>query len=814
MTILAYPIPNLINGVSQQAPQQRRDTQAESQKNCVNSPVDGCYARPGSKHVALLEGEDFSNAFIQDVIRSDDEKYRIVIDNGMIRAFDLITGEEGTITPTTVDAEDYLLTAGNAKDAFRLLTIEDTTFIANRDVTPAMIPYTPPADSEKYFDSFIYIRAGNYNREYAFYLRYGANSWRYTVTTLYQNRGSAENLQESERSIEINNMASAMYTALTSGQGANPALTSYGFSVTLMGNIIRVRRSQAGGGDYKVDGWDDNNMQDMIVIKESVKRFGDLPNRCWAGSVLRVAGTDGGTTADDYWVKWTGDDGTQGVWDECAAPAAATRINEKTMPHTLFALGGNEYTFGPETWETRIAGDGINSAKNPSFIGRKIQDLTFTRDRFGIMTEASISLSKSKQYFTHFPDTVQTQLDTAPIDVRLASTHIAILRDAVAHGQNLFFWADGIQFVLASGDTLTQKTVEIEPSTDFDYSARVKPTGIGDNLVFTNESGKFSQVYEQFAAQQGVNKEADDITAHVPKYIPAKLRWFTGSTTLKSYVVSSEDRPNILFVYNYFVVGDQKQQSAWDRWEYPESHDIIYGNLDSNDLHLCIQRPDGVAFETLDASPDQVDEGGTYLTRLDRRVDEGACAWVYDEATDKTTLTLPYEIEATELSGFVAVSRAGGPHVEGHIYEPVSVSGAEVVVVGEITEDEKFYAGFIPVAEYEFSPFYPKDDKGAFIYERTQVRYANIAYSKTGWTRAVVTRIDGRVNNNVFEGRTLGSPTNILGGIAIADGVMRVPIKSAHDRYSLMLINDSPFPSAWQSATMDFTPTVRAQRLG
>lgn len=819
MTIIAYPIPNLINGVSQQAPQQRRDTQCEAQTNCINSPVDGCEARPGSTHVAFHSGEDFTGAAFHDVIRSDDEKYRVVIKNGALRVFDILTGAEGTITADAFDTEDYLDTTGVAEDSFRFLTIEDTTFVANTEIVPEMIPYTAPAPSSDFYDAFIYFRAGDYRATYAFYVRWGSSSYRYYIQTpdgtLTDSSGNATGC---EQYIRTTYLANQLYNLLLAGQGSNPPLPDGGFTVTLMGNIIRVRRSAADLGDFKVDGYDDSNGEKMLVIKDSVKRFAQLPDTCWTGTILKVAGTATSTTTDDYWVKWTGNDGTQGVWEECAAPRSVTTINAKSMPHTLLATGGNSYTFGTDTWSTRIAGDGINTAKDPSFIGRPIQDLTFDRNRFGIMTESSISLSKSRQYFTFFPDTVQTILDTAPIDSRLASTHIAILRYAVAHGQNLFFWANGIQFVLDSSDTLTEKTVEIKPTTDFDFSDRVRPRGIGDNLVYTNESGKFSQVFEQFAAEQGVNKESEDITSHVPKYIPSKLRWLDGSTTLNCYIMSSESEPNVLYVYNYFVSGDQKQQSAWDRWVFPQDHNILWGSLDANLVHLCIQRPDGVAFETLDVSPAQVDDGGTYLTRLDRRVTEAACTWHYTppvtEADGRTTVTLPYGITADEQSIACLVTRPGGTDNAGHVYQTDSVSGNTLVVVGEVPLDAKFFVGFIPVADYTFSAFYPKDDKGAFIYERTQVRYVNITYARTGWTRAVVTKTNGRVYDNVFTGRILGDPANILDGIAITDGTLRVPVKSENTKHTLKLINDSPFPSSWQSSAVDYTPTVRAQRIG
>lgn len=813
MSMRAYPIPNLINGVSQQAVQQRRDTQCEEQINCINSPVEGNVARPGSDFVAFLEGEEFSGAYIKDVVRTDDEQYRIVICNDTIRVFDLLTGEEGTVSILDADDEDYLTTTGEPKDAFVAITLEDATFIVNREVVVNMVPVTPPSSAARIYEGFIHIRAGDYLNTYTVFIRDGSTTYAYSHST-------PENSSAAQNQVKADYIADKIYDLLTLGDGVDPAITSLGFTVDRLGSLIRVRRTGAGGGNFDISGEDGFNQEKMLVFKERLARHAQLPPVCYDGTVLRIKGS--AENADlDYYVEYLaeGSSNRRGAWEECAKPGISTFLNRLSMPHVLRSLGNNEFEFMSETWSDRIAGDGVSKGRDPSFIGKPIEDLTFNRDRFGIMTAGSIVLSKVSQFFTFFPDTVQTVLEDAPVDVRaIAGSQIAILRHAVAHAENLFLWSDKIQFVMQAGEVLSVKTTEIKPTTAFDYNPRIRPIGVGENLIFTFESGRFSQIAEQFAVEQGVSKEALPITDHIPRYVPANLRWLAGSTTLKLYACSSSDEPNAIYVYSYFIVGEEKQQSAWDKWIFPAQHNIIHASFDRHLLHLVVQRPDGIVFERLDLSAARRDEGGYYLTRLDRRITEADCEWEFTppmgDGPGETAITLPYTVDdETEEEHACVITRVGGELVEGDQFPITNISGDTVTVAGEIPDGAAFYFGFIPVAEHEFSEFIPKDERGAFLFERVQVRSIAVAYAQTGWTRAVVTRTNGRTYDNVFAGRVMGSPQNVLDRIAIASGTFRIPVKAASDSYRLRLINDSPFPSAWQAAAVDYRPTIRAPRV-
>ena len=97
-----------------------------------------------------------------------------------------------------------------------------------------------------------------------------------------------------------------------------------------------------------------------------------------------------------------------------------------------YGLPANQYTL-PQ-WGERTAGD-IESAPDPSFIGRKINNVFFFRNRLGFLADDNVILSNVSEFFNFFPDTVLTVVDSHPIDVAASHTKVAILKHAVTMGE-------------------------------------------------------------------------------------------------------------------------------------------------------------------------------------------------------------------------------------------------------------------------------------------------------------------------------------------------------------------------------------------
>ena len=814
MTLLSYPIPNLINGVSQQAPSQRRDTQAEVNINIFNSPVDGAVARPPSELTKFHPGVDMSNGYYFYLNRGDTEKHIVVIRNGVLRIWDLISGNEATVTTPNGTSYLSLPVGADPADSFAHVAVEDTTFITNRTITPVMNTASKSPARPK--EAVAFFRAGNYRETYQITLVHAGVTRVYSFKTV--NNATAGN----EEFIRTNFLAAAMETLIEGGTPANVTVVSngggidirtLGYTVTRLGSSVIIRHPTL---DFDIKTEDGTADSAFRVIKEQVQKFSDLPTNCESGIIFRVVGSDA-AREDDYWVTFkTGSVGSSsGVWEETVAPDTVLGLDDNTMPWTLVSLGFNSFRFERQVWAKRVAGDGILSSKNPEFVGRRIQDIFWWRGRLGILTEGSFSLSAARQPYTYFPSTSQTRLADDPISYRVAHTKVAVMRHAVVFNNQLLFWADGVQFVVNTGDILEEATIEVAAASEYDHNPKCRPAGAGSNVYFPSVNGDFSALWEYFVTNQGISKSADDVTAQAPSYIPGDVIRISGSTSLKMLTILPASLRNRLYIYNFFIAGEEKLQSSVSYWQFDGDTTILTMEFDNNTLFLLVQRPDGLSLESINCQPVRKDLGMTFAVRLDRRISEtgGITGMSYNSGTDQTTFTVP---AVTPGSAMKIVARAGASVPVGTEFPVVSINNStrQVVAEGNLV-GEKFYLGFqIPEAVYTFSEFFPKDGNNVFTAtERVQLRYITIVHSNTGYYKVKVRLAGGKEYVSEFTGRILGDPENATDTVSLDSGEFRRPVKANARKVTITLTNDSWLPSAWQSAEYQYSVTARARKV-
>ena len=141
----------------------------------------------------------------------------------------------------------------------------------------------------------------------------------------------------------------------------------------------------------------------------------------------------------------------EGQWEETVEAGIQFKFDYSTMPHVLirqadgnfrfarvdgdtYTISGTDYTL--PKWGERTVGD-LDSAPNPSFIGSKINNVFFFRNRLGFLADDNVVLSRAAEFFNFFPETVLSVIDSEPIDVAASHTKVAILRTAVTVEQEL-----------------------------------------------------------------------------------------------------------------------------------------------------------------------------------------------------------------------------------------------------------------------------------------------------------------------------------------------------------------------------------------
>ena len=872
-------LPNLVNGISQQAPALRLATQAEDQENYYSTIVEGLKDRPPSEHVARILDTLPDAVWTHIINRDKTERYIVVSDGADIRVFGfdgvertvnfalrtetsldaaatvsnganfevrtrtgdttlevtttgisgdtvlvqesttgLFAGEEttaatittntttnvtitsgrfyrarlsahsaGTITATLAwhDAS-YLKGITDPATELTAITVADFTFLANKNVTCAMLdtPVSPTRDPE----ALVNVLAGNYGKTYNIVINGGTAG---TYTTPNGTTPADAPL------VDTTYIATQLDASLVAN-GFNDGTT---WVSTRYQNAIHIQRVD--GGDFTIQVEDGFNGSAMKAAKSRVQRFADLPFFGPDGFIVEVIG-DNTSAFDNYWVKLetTSAGAGPGVWRETIKPGIKLNIDGKTMPHTLVRESDGTFLFDKQTWDPRKCGD-ENISPEPSFIGHNIQEIYFHRNRLGFLSVESAIMSRNGSFFDFFRTTATTILDDDPIDVGASHVKVSLLRHAVPFQEDLMVLSDQTQFKLAGNEQLTPKTVSIKPLTEYVNDANVKPLALGTSVFFTAKRGDYEGMWEYTIDRVTGVPMSDEITSHVPSYIPSDVFRIAGTSNENVLVCLTNGDSTGIYVHKYYWSGNQKLQSAWQRWRLAGNPKILNAEFVETDMYIVVQRSDGVYLEKLRMQPNIFDEGLGFLVHLDQRVHtDDLAAPSYDAGTNLTTYTLPY----APPTDIVAVSAPGsaGTVAEEAVVDSVN-AGAKTVKLKGDTTGNKYWFGSLYERRYRLSRIYlrqPSPNGGTQTVQtgRLQLRYLTLSYNKSAYFRVEV-RPYGRADKFVYNvtGRVVGDGGNLLGTVPLISGKKVIPVMSRNDRVTIDIINDSWMPSAFVS---------------
>ena len=290
-------------------------------------------------------------------------------------------------------------------------------------------------------------------------------------------------------------------------------------------------------------------------------------------------------------------------------------------------------------WRGRVVGD-MTTNPDPSFIGKRINNIFFYENRLGLLSGENCILSETGEFFNFFRTTIIDLLDTAPIDLAVSTNEIALLRHAMPYKGNLLLFSDNQQFALGSGrQALSNETVSLTQTSYDECNPKCNPVASGSSLYFGYDRGGYSGLRQMMLLDaQGDNYASADITEHVPQYIPNSWKMLA-SMPQQSLIIglpeATDGNMQDLYLYKFMDRGNERVQSAWFKYSLPlmgDSNDkkqIIGIHAIDNILYILCQwrYNDGVAhtggktilYKML-IENDRVDTNSIHVTNLDSRV--------------------------------------------------------------------------------------------------------------------------------------------------------------------------------------------------
>jgi hypothetical protein len=778
MPLITRSIPNLIGGVSQQPEILRLENQATAQENGFSGVVEGLKKRPPTKHIAKISSSTLSNAFIHTINRDASERYIVVITNGSVVVY-TVDGVAKTVVNQT-NATNYL-TSTNPRSEFKALTVNDYTYILNTKKTVAMdSSVTSPAKIEQ---AVYTVTQGINNTPYSVTIDG-------TTTTFTSSNSNTKDIRDGLKSAV--------------GSPSNITLANIGdssFSIVKSSGTLDVSAS---------DGYGNQASQ---VVKDKVQNFSDLPAQAINNMVVEVQG-DASNSFDNYYVIFKT---STNIWEETVAPGIETKLDPNTMPHVLIRtadgnfrftqVDGSSYnisstSYDVPSWGLRVVGD-LDSSPNPSFVGSKINDIYFHRNRLGFLADENVILSRSGEVFEFFNETVTDSLDTDPIDINVAHTKVSILKHAVAFDEKLLLFSDQTQFILTGGASLSPSSVSVNVTTEYETLDSVQPKGSGNNVFFLFNKGQFTGVREMYVEADGETNQGEDITANIPKYVPSEVFKIAIASNENILVALSgkSGEVNNLYIYQWFFAQSRRLQSSWHRWKIGADANTTILNVDfiGTTLYLVIQRSDGVYIETVDCAPASTDTGESYLTHLDRKLDNTQITESYNSGTNVTTITLPYTIDAT----MKLVGKSGASNKAGRDITLASQTGTTLTVAGDITGFNYFIGEQYEFA-YTFSQQYlalgqnTQGSRTRIREGRLQIRNWTVSFNDTGFFQSEVTPVGRSTSSATFTGTIVG--TGLAGTVNLEDGDFTFAVQSRNENLTIQLKNNSHLPCNFVNA--------------
>jgi metal-sulfur cluster biosynthetic enzyme len=796
-------VPNLIQGVSQQPDAQRDPTQAELQINAVSSSAEGLRKRDPTQTLARVSSTSLGDVFVHAILRDRSERYLAVISSSSVKVFDL-DGVAQTVSAPS--GYGYLSGVTDAKRQIRCGTVADYTFVASSLKVVAMDAAVAPAVARPAAnEALVWVKAANYGQSY----RVNVNGTLATVTTT-TTAGTA---------ISTADIAEQIKTALAGVAGV---------SIARAGSVLHLTSAST----ITISATDARANADITAITNSVQSFTSLPAIAPQGYQVEVTG-DPTNNFDGYYLKFAPRSGAgtfgEGAWEETVAPGTRYKLDPATMPQVLVRLPAGTWYFGPlngaaltgltlPTWGQRTAGDS-ESAPDPSFVDQTVNDIFVHRGRLGILADEKRIFSRAKDFFSFFPETVTTVLDSDPIDKTASSSKVSVLRYAVPFQGEMLLFSDDYQFrSYATDAALTPATDAITILTSYEIDTGVRPIQMGGSVVFCQSNGDWSQL-RQFSvrgAGTALVGDADSITDHVSSYIPSGIFQLAANDTGNSlYCISSKaGYTNRIYAYKFLYrnsgSGVERAQSSWGHWELPGADGILSIVAIQETLYLLVQRGPEVFLEKMPVLDRQSIAAAPYPLLLDRWVSTTTAspaavrvpAGTYNAVTKVTTWTLPFTIRAATQAW-----SAYQPGYQGGVLLGAASSGNTITARGDWSAAQVWFGELYPF-RYRPSRFKAMRTQGggqvASNTLRAQIRQARLRYHETGYFQVRVTPTGNRDEAvYTFPGSTVGLLQGVDQG---QEGVFRIPMFGRGENITVTIENDTAHPCKFSS--MEWTGLI------
>lgn len=555
----------------------------------------------------------------------------------------------------------------------------------------------------------------------------------------------------------------------------------------------------------------------LNVVAGTVNDVGDLPSQCKNGMVVEVINSV--ADEDNHYVKFVGNNGRdgEGTWQECAKPGRKIRFARNSMPIALIRtadgnfrlteLDGSSYTISGDTyevpyWDDALVGDETTNGE-PSFVGRTINKMTFFRNRFVLLAEEHIILSRPGDFTNFWNKSAITFISSDPIDISTSSEYPADVYDALQVNQGLILFTKNQQFMLTTdSDVFSPTTAKINALSSYNFNFATNPISMGTTIGFLDNAGKYSRFYEMADVVREGAPNVIEQSKVVSKLFENDLKLISNSRE-NDVIFFSEEDTSTLYGYRYFDNIRERKMAAWFKWTL--TGNIQYHCMQDDSLYVVVRNnsKDQLLKYSIRTDANTVQLLGDRI-HLDHIMPTSG--WTYNSSTGKSTKAKPVGLESSNQLAAYDIDDTANPPVTIGNYALVTVNGSNLEITGDWSS-QTFYIGYL----YEMSVVIPtiyfkqksgetwtSDTRSNTILHRVKIGFGPVGVYETKLTRK------GRADyTELFEvtpaNHYLANSTGILD-----DEILRtVPIYDRNINAQLTIKSTHPSPATLHNLTWE-----------
>ena len=543
----------------------------------------------------------------------------------------------------------------------------------------------------------------------------------------------------------------------------------------------------------------------LNVVAGKVNDVGDLPSQCKNGMVVEVVNS--AAEEDNHYVKFFGnnDRDGEGTWEECAKPGRKIRLKRSTMPVLLIRtadsnfrlteLDGSNYTIAGQQysvpqWDDALVGDDITNPE-PSFVGKEINKMLFFRNRFTILADENIVMSRPGDFTNFFGKSAIQLVASDPVDIAASSEYPAILFDGIQVNTGLVLFSKNQQFMLTTdSDVFSPTTAKINALSSYNFNFATNPISLGTTIGFLDNAGKFSRFFEMAQVQREGEPEVIEQSAVVSRLFEKDLKLISNSRE-NSVIFFSEEDTTTLYGYRYFDNIRERKLAAWFKWTL--TGNIQYHCMQDDFLYVVVRNngKDQLLKYAIkmDSNTIQLENNRVHLDHL-----MTTSGWTYNSTTKKSTKAKPVGLESSnQLVAYDIDDTANPPEAIGN-YADVTVNGSNLEINGDWS-GQTFLLGYEYTMQVTLPTIYYVQQKGerfeADTRGNTILHRVKLAFGPVGVYETTLTRV-GRTDytelhevtpaNNYLANTTGVFDDNIIRTVPIYDRNINttLTIKSTH----------------------------------